>query len=210
MNASSGQNIPQWLDTVAGYFRITKHFLSGECDYNSETHQSGRGGGMKFIETHLTEKQFLDRMDTLCRKKERFDRGYHDIDTFVVKRKRNKFRLGKHYAHVGRGDGYASVFLYCRYDITEKGYVRVSYRYGAPLIHLIPFAICVGVGGALCLSLLYEAVFDRTPEWASIFITSAMWIFGLVGLLFRSKKDRRALENHLLRVCRKEWETECL
>ena len=161
---------------------------------------------MKFIETHLTEKQFLDRMDTLCRKKERFDRGYHDIDTFVVKRKRNKFWLGKHYAYVGRSDGYASVFLYCRYDVTEKGYVRVGYRYGAPLIHLIPFAICAGVGGVLCLSSLYDAVFDRAPQWASIFISSAMWMIGLVGLLFRSKKDRRALESHLLFVCRKKWE----
>ena len=45
---------------------------------------------MKIIETKLNENQFLIRLDTFCRKKERFDRGYNDKDLYVIKRNKNR------------------------------------------------------------------------------------------------------------------------
>ena len=32
-------------------------------------------------------------------------------------------------------------------------------------------------------------------------VTALFWIFGLVGMLFRSKKERVLVEEHLLRIC---------
>lgn len=69
---------------------------------------------MKHIETHLTERHFLSRLETLCRKQERFDRGDRENDYFVVKRNNQKFRIAKHYAHVGKTDGYGYDCLYCQ------------------------------------------------------------------------------------------------
>ena len=60
---------------------------------------------MNTIHTRLTEKQFLERLACLCRKKARFDSGYNDRDIFVYKLNEKKFWLGKHYANVGRHRG---------------------------------------------------------------------------------------------------------
>ncbi len=74
---------------------------------------------MKRIETKLTEKQFLCRLEKLCKEKTRFDKGYTDKDIFVIKRNKNKFWLCKHYAHVGRVDGYGNDCIYFQYKLNK-------------------------------------------------------------------------------------------
>jgi len=156
---------------------------------------------MKKIETNISERRFLERLETLCRKKERFDRGYCDKDIFVVKRNKNKFWICKHYANCGRTDGYAYDCMYCRYNVNEKGYVTVEYRLGKLRSALFAFVICFTVGIALWIPIVYEAVAFSNVQWGELCVTALFWIFGLVGMLFRSQKERLLLEEHLLRIC---------
>ncbi len=156
---------------------------------------------MKRIETKLNEKQFLDRLKTLCREKTRFDKGYNDKDVFVVKCNKNKFWLCKHYAHVGRTDGYANDCIYFQYFVKENGYIEIEYMFGKLLLFVIPFIICFTAGIALWISLVYEAIAFTNVQWGGLFVVALFWIFGLVGMLFRSKKERDLLEEHLLRIC---------
>ena len=106
----------------------------------------------RLIETHLTEKQFLNRLKTLCREKTRFSKGYHDEDVFVIKRNKNKFWLCKHYAHVGRTDGYANDCICFKYIVKENGYIDIEYRFGKLLLFVIPFIICFTAGIALLVA----------------------------------------------------------
>ena len=110
----------------------------------------------KRIETKLNEKQFLDRLKTFCRDKTRFDKGYNDKDVFVVKRKQNKFWLCKHYANIGRTDGYGNDCIYFRYITNKNGYIDVEYKFGKRLLFVIPFIVCFVAGIALW-----------NPSWAS-------------------------------------------
>ena len=159
----------------------------------------------KRIETKLNEKQFLDRLKTFCRDKTRFDKGYNDKDVFVVKRNRSKFWLCKHYAHVGKIDGYANDCIYVRYSTNKSGYIDVEYRFGKLLLSVIPFIICFTVGIALWVPLVYDiisgAVAFTNAQWEGYVVTALFWIFGLVGMMFRSKKERALVEEHLLRIC---------
>ena len=131
----------------------------------------------------------------------RWSRGYNDKDTFVVKRKENIFRLEKHYALIGRTDGYAIDCLYCQYQTNENGYVTVKYRFGKRSLYLVPFVIAFTVGILLWSALLYEAIAFANAQWDAIFVATLFWLLGLGGNLIRSKKERRALESHLLRIC---------
>ena len=79
-------------DTV---FTLTRYSVFGKMTRKS-------GVMMKRIETVLSEQSFLNRLEGLCRDKVRFDRGYEDKDTFVIKRKDHKFMLAKHYAIRGK------------------------------------------------------------------------------------------------------------
>jgi len=153
------------------------------------------------IETRLNEKQFFNRLETFCREKTRFDKGYIDKDVFVVKRNRNKFWLCKHYASIGRTDGYANDCIRFRYIVNEKGYIDIEYRFGKPILFCIPFIICFSAGIALWISLIYDAIVYGGMQWGSLCITSLFWIFGLTGMFFRSRKEKALLKEHLLRIC---------
>ena len=155
----------------------------------------------KRIETKLNEKQFLDRLKTFCRDKTRFDKGYNDKDVFVVKRNRSKFWLCKHYAHVGKTDGYANDCIYFQYIVNKNGYIDIEYRFGKRLLFLIPFIICFTAGIVLWTTLVYDAIAFDNVQWGGLCVTALFWIFGLVGMLFRSRKERVLLEKHLLRIC---------
>lgn len=156
---------------------------------------------MKIIETRISEKQFINRLEGLCRKKAYFDKGYNDKDTFVVKRKDNKFWLGKHYALIGRSDGYANDCLLCRYTVRENGLVSVHYRFGKRITYLIPFIISCALGIPIAISLIYDAIVYADPQWNGILIAVLFLALGLFGLLFRSKKERKLLEKHLFKIC---------
>ena len=155
----------------------------------------------KRIETKLNEKQFLDRLKTFCRDKTRFDKGYNDKDVFVVKRNRSKFWLCKHYAHVGKIDGYANDCIYFQYIVNKNGYIDIEYRFGKLLLSVIPFIICFTAGIALWTTLVYDAIAFDNAQWGGLCVTALFWIFGLVGMMFRSKKERALVEEHLLRIC---------
>lgn len=162
---------------------------------------------MKMIDTRLDEKQFLDRLETLCRKKERFDRGYRDKDLFVVKRNKNKFWLSKHYALLGRTDGYMNDCLYCQYTVNDNGFVSVKYHFGKHRINLIPFLISFIMGIFMWVGLLIDSILYSDPNWNGIFVAALFWTLGLVGLIIKSKKDRYELETHLQKVCHPHrWE----
>ena len=155
----------------------------------------------KRIETKLNEKQFLNRLKTFCREKTRFDKGYNDKDVFVVKRKENKVWLCKHYANIGRTDGYGNDCIHFRYITNKNGYIDVEYKFGKLLLYVIPFIVCFVAGIALWISLIYDAIVFADVQWGGLCVTALFWIFGLVGMLFRSKKERDLLEEHLLRIC---------
>lgn len=156
---------------------------------------------MKRVETRLNEKQFLHRLETLCREKKRFDKGYNDKDVFVVKQNKKYFWLCKHYASVGRTDGYANDCIYFRYGVNESGYINLEYRFGKLLSCLIPCIISFMAGIALWIPLVYEAIAFTNVQWGGLCVTALFWIWGLVGILFRSRKECILLEEHLMRIC---------
>ena len=159
---------------------------------------------MKVIETVLSERQFLRRLEALCRTKTRFDKGYEDKDTFVTKRNDNKFWLGKHYALIGRTDGYAVDVLFGKYKITEEGRILITYRFGKRLTYMIPFFVAIVIGSFLWASVIYDAIIYGLPDLNGIAIAALCWALGLGGAFIRSKKERKALEAHLLRICKVE------
>jgi len=156
---------------------------------------------MKHIETKLTEKQFLRRLEELCKEKTRFDKGYTDKNVFIFKRNKSKFWLCKHYADVGRTDGYGNDCIYFQYKLSEKGHVIVEYTFGKLIMLLIPFILIFAVGIALWSVLIYEAIVFFNVQWGGLCITTIFWVFGLFGLLFRSPKERQLLEKHLIQIC---------
>lgn len=158
---------------------------------------------MKTVKTQMSEQRFLSRLEGLCRKKTRFDKGYVDKDTFVIKRKGNKFWLAKHYASLGRSDGYAMDCLYCKYGVDQNGYVFVKYTVGKRLTYLIPFGISFIIGAFLWVSIIYDTiVYHQSPDGNGIAVAALFWALSLVGTLLRSKKERTALEEHLLSICK--------
>ena len=158
----------------------------------------------KFIETKLNEKQFLARLKTFCQEKTRFDKGYNDKDIFVTKRKNNRFWLCKHYANIGRTDGYANDYICFQYSINENGYIDIEWRFGKPLLSLWPFLISFTAGMALWIPLIYDAIAFGNVQWGGLCVTALFWIFGLFGAFGHSRKERVSLEEHLLRICKME------
>ena len=158
---------------------------------------------MKTIITNLSEQHFLNRLNSLCTKNKRFDKGYTEVDVFVVKRKQQRFRIGRHLADMpfSRFDGYLSQFIFGEYVVNSLGKVELKYRFGIPLAFSIPYMLTGIVGFSLLAPLLYDAVFNNCYQWGGLFVSSIFSLFGLCGLLVRPKKDRAILEEHLYRIC---------
>ncbi len=156
---------------------------------------------MKTFNTRLTEKRFLDRLGQMCREKKRFDIGYNDCDLFVYKRKGNRFWLGKHYKSVGRGDGFATDRLNCKYEIGENGYVVVRYKPGKHPGLFIPHLVCLLVGLPIAISLIVDAVTGSNYSAEEFVMPSAFLVVGLMGF-FRSKKELAFQEEQLRRICK--------
>lgn len=49
--------------------------------------------------------------------------------------------------------------------------------------------------------ILCGAVAFTNAQWGGLCVTTLFWIFGLVGMMFRSRKERALVEEHLLRIC---------
>ena len=88
-----------------------------------------------------------------------------------------------------------------QYIVNKNGYIDIEYRFGKLLLFVIPFIICFTAGIALWTTLVYDAIAFDNVQWGGLCVTALFWIFGLVGMLFRSRKERVLLEKHLLRIC---------
>lgn len=158
---------------------------------------------MKNIVTSLSEQQFLSRLDRMCTKHERFDKGYTELDVFVVKKKQHRFRIGYHVAQIalGRTDGYASDFVFGEYTVNSSGKVEVNYKFGKPFAFIIPFAIICIFVLPIFACVLYNTIFNEYYQWGGLFVTMIFSFIGLYGLFAYSKKDRAMLEEHLHKIC---------
>lgn len=158
---------------------------------------------MKTIVTNLSEQRFLNRLDSMCTKYNRFAKGYTELDVFVVKRKHKRFQIGRHLADIplSRFDGYLSEFIFGKYTVNNFGNVEVSYRFSTPFPLRIPDIIISLAGLPLFLCLLYDAIFNASYQWGGLFITMIFSFIGLFSLLGRSKKNRTVLEEHLCEIC---------
>ena len=96
-------------------------------------------------------------------------------------------------------------FIWCNKQNIVSNMLDVEYRFGKLLLFIIPFIICFTVGIAIWVSLVYDiisgAVSFTNAQWGGLCVTAIFWIFGLVGMMFRSKKERVLVEEHLLRIC---------
>ncbi len=157
---------------------------------------------MKVINTIFTEKQFVDRLGQHCRLKTRLDAGYNDIDTFVCKIKGNRFWLGKHYASVGKTDGFSPERLNCKYDMNESGRVIVRYQRAKHPSYAIFYLLAFVIGTTFCVDSFINAfeMFDDFRIDEFIFAL-AFLVIGLFGLIIKPRKEWLSLEEHLHKIC---------
>ena len=158
---------------------------------------------MKTITTNLSEQCFLNRLDSMCIRHKRFDRGYTDLDVFVVKRKQQWFRIGRHLASppLSRTDGYLAEFIFGEYRVNDCGKVEVNYRFGKPFTSIIPCIIICLVALPIFICLLYDAVFNAYYQWGGLFVSLLFSFIGSFDLFAHSKKARAILEQQLYKIC---------
>ncbi len=121
----------------------------------------------------------------------------------MVDREGNGFWLGKHYALVGRTDGYANDCLFCRYTVSEEGFVSVEYRFGKMRSLLIPFLVSLAVGLFFLGATVFDGILDGSWNFPVLGVGGLFLILGVVGLIVPAgKKDRADLVSHLERICR--------
>ena len=164
---------------------------------------ASRGTAVKTIITNLSERRFLERIDSLCTKEQHFDNGYADSDVFVVRRKHAHFRIGRHMASRlhSRTDFYLPEFLIGEYSVNSQGKVELKYRFGKPLSFIIPDILVCLVVLPMFIVILYQAVFYADWQWGGMLVTMFLSFVGLFGLFVRSKKTRTILEEHLRKIC---------
>jgi len=156
---------------------------------------------MKTIITNLSEQRFLNRLDNMCKAHRRFDNGYSNLDVFVIKRKQNKFRIGRHLALIGRTDGYLSEFIFGEYVVNSLGKVELNYRFGKTFTFIIFYIIICLIALPLFICLLYDAIFNACYQWGGLFVTMIFSFIGLFNLFAHSRKTRTMLEEHLHKIC---------
>ena len=153
------------------------------------------------IKTTLSEKAFKKKMKDLTVPYNVFDRGYENSDVFVLKAKNNTFRIGHHVKNVWNRAGYDADFLYGKYFLDNTGKITVRFRYGKPLMFLIPFIFCLIFPFPIFLCLLYEALHYHELSLAPLLITGLFSILGFFGAFYSSPKTRQLLLRHLKRIC---------
>jgi len=162
---------------------------------------------MKIIDTHLTEQNFLERLSCYCREQTRGDKGYRDQDTFIFARKKQKFWIGRHYAHAGRSDGYANERINGTYHVNDHGHVVVSYNVGKHPAILVPHIVFFLLGMVPVVGLLNDAMRQSSMSWYGGVCGLAFVGLGLSGF-FNRRKEVDALEEHLLYICDALKETD--
>ncbi len=156
---------------------------------------------MKTVETCISEQRFLSRIESLCVKKAKFDKGYADREVFVVKQNNNTFWIAKHYPSRPREREYVGDCLYCKYSKNQNGHIVVNYNYGKRPMHWIYTVIVFVVGLVLWASVIYDVIVNSSIDLNEILITVLICLVGLVFTFRRSKKEQKVLKEHLLKIC---------
>ncbi len=158
---------------------------------------------MKIIITNLSEQRFLNRLDSMCTKHNKFDKGYTMLNVFVVKRNQKTFRIGRHLADIpfSRYDGYCKDFIYGKYIVNSSGKVELNYRFGRPISFIILHVIICLMALPIFICVLYDTIFNACYQWGGLFVTMLFSFIGLFNLFSYSKKDRNVLEEHLCKIC---------
>ena len=153
---------------------------------------------MKLINTNLTERQFLDSLEQLCRSKACLYGEYNNYETFVYKITGNQFWVGK-YTSIGKTYGFLSTRLNCKYDISQNGRVVITYRRSKHLSHTVFHYFAFIVGAYFCVDSFIN-VFKQFKIYELIF-PIAFLIIGLFGLIIKPNKEWASLEAHLHNIC---------
>ena len=149
------------------------------------------------IQTNLSETGFKNRLKNWTVPYKAFDRGYENSEVFVLKAKNNTFRIGHHVKNVWNQSGYDTDFIYGKYFLDNTGKITVRFRYGKPLIFLMPFIFCLMFPFPIFLCLLYEALRFHEFSLAPLLITGLFSILGFFGIFCSSRKTRQLLLRHL-------------
>ena len=166
---------------------------------------------MRTIITNLSEQLFLNRLDSMCTKHNKFDKGYTNQNVFVVKKNQKTFRIGRHLADIpfSRYDGYFSDFIYGKYIVNSSGKVEINYRFGRPIVFIIPDIIICLVALPIFVCVLYDTIFNAYYQWGGLFVSMIFSFIGLFNLFSYSKKNRNVLEEHLCKICfPNNWENQ--
>ncbi len=156
---------------------------------------------MNSINTDLSEKEFVSRLEKMCMIHRKFDKGYQDLDVFVVKRNNKKFRLGHHLPLVGRTDGYSIEYIFGEYVVDKNNRVIVTYRFGKTFLFLMPFFIAILFSLPIFIYLVYDLINNSILQLDGLIISFLISTLSLTAIFLRSKNEKDTLEKHLHRIC---------
>ncbi len=153
------------------------------------------------IQTKLSKNSFENRLKTMTTPYKHWNFDYKDKNCYVLKQKKDNFRIGYHVPYVWNTDGYWCEYLYGKYVVNDDGYVVINYRFGKPLFIIIPFIVLLIMCLPIFLYLLYDVIINGIFDIA-IFISGIFSIIGAVGLFGKSKKTRHSYLTLLQKICK--------
>lgn len=153
---------------------------------------------MKSINTYLTERQFLNRLEQLPQSKDCLSDKCGESGLYVYNINGNRFWLGK-YAYKSRSYGFLPTRLNCKYEIGENGYIVVLYQRAKHISSVIFQSLLVMVG---ILFFIYNFIdLLKGFKYDNLFFLIAILISGLYGLLIKPNKDWNSLLALLYDIC---------
>ena len=155
---------------------------------------------MKTIDTHLTEKSFLDRLSRFCLPYDRGNKGYVNQEAFVYSRKDQKFWIGHHMVTAGRDDGFAKERINAAYRVNDNGYVTVTYSFGKHPTIMTFHAIAFLLGLIPAVGLLTDAMRQSSMAVYGGICGLSFMGYGLWGF-FGRPKELAIQEEHLQYIC---------
>ena len=156
---------------------------------------------MKSINTYLTERQFLNRLEQLPHSKAYLSDKCDESGVYVYNIKDNRFWLGK-YARIGRSYSFLSTRLNCKYEIGENRYIIVTYRRAKHIFGAVLSCAFVIVGMLFCINSFVNLL--RGFKYEDLIFLLAFLFLGLYGLVIKPNKEWNSLEALLYNICNKK------
>ena len=153
---------------------------------------------MKSINTFLTERQFLNRLEQLPNSKTYLLDKCDESGVYVYNIKDDRFWLGK-YALIGRSYGLLSTRLNCKYKVTQSGRVDVSFCRAKHPFHAILHFLLLAVGIYFCADSLISVF--RQSKISDLLIALGFLAIGIYGLIIKPNKEWSYLEEYLYKIC---------